>query len=270
MLSTISTMPAVGPTLPPGVAEKRKREESDVSNAGDDGRDESPDSSKKPRVIGPAMPPAPLDERPAGSPPHTKDDASDDESSDDDFGPALPTAADATKKPSTLPAPTTAAPALQRDEWMTIAPKNGDWTSKVDPTQLKARKFNTGKGAKNSAVSSGPDDAWHETPEQKQARLQRELMGVKNKITAGPTPPTRSEGSATAEHLKSYNAVRGLSLMDSHQKKHDREEDDDPSKRAFDREKDIAGGLQMNATQRRDMMKKASDFSTRFSSSKYL
>ena len=267
-------MPAVGPTLPPGMAEKRKRDESDGSSTSDDDRNNSPDSnSKKPRVMGPAMPPAPLDERPAENPPPTNTGTSDDASSDDDFGPALPTARDAAKKPSAQPAPVTTAPALQRDEWMTMAPTSGDWSSRVDPTQLKARKFNSGKGAKAPTASSGPSDAWHETPEQKQVRLQRELMGVKDKTTAGPAPSkgtTRSEDAATAEHIKSYNAARGPSLMDSHKKKHDREEDDDPSKRAFDREKDIAGGLQMNGTQRRDMMKKASDFNTRFSSSKYL
>lgn len=268
------SMPAVGPSLPPSFTEKRKRDESDDS---DPGRSSSPGSTgKKPRVMGPSMPPAPLDERPLQSP--TEDmksnDTTDESSDDDDFGPALPTAADAAKKAIAQPA--TEAPALaalQRDEWMTMAPTNGDWSSRVDPTQLKTRKFNTGKGAKAPTASAGPDDGWYETPEQKQARLQRELMGTKDKnppSTAKSKPAPNSDDRAMARRLESHSAVRGPSLFDAHQKKQGREEDDDPSKRAFDREKDIAGGLQLNSTQRRDMMKKASDFGSRFSSSKYL
>ena len=63
--------------------------------------------------------------------------------------------------------------------------------------------------------------------------------------------------------------ARGPALYDSHQKTKTLE-DDDPSARAFDREKDIGGGLQLNSTQRRDMVKKATDFSSRFSSARYL
>lgn len=268
-------MPTVGPALPPALAEKRKRDESDSS---DNEGPSSPDSAgKRPRIIGPAMPPAPLDERPPGSPPKSDDEHNtDDESSDDDdFGPALPTAADSKRHPKTPQAAAT-APAkatLQRDEWMTMAPASGDWSARVDPTQLKARKFNSGKGAKAPSSASEPSDAWHETPEQKQARLQRELMGVKDKSSASSAPakPAHSpEDVATAQRLRDYNTVRGPSLYNAHQKKDGREEDDDPSKRAFDREKDIAGGLQLNSTQRRDMMKKASDFGSRFSSAKYL
>lgn len=59
-------------------------------------------------------------------------------------------------------------------------------------------------------------------------------------------------------------------MYEAHSNSQTIEKDDDPSARAFDREKDIGGGLQINATQRRDMLKKASDFSTRFSSAKYL
>lgn len=269
-------MPTVGPALPPTLAEKRKRDDSDDS---DNECPSSPNSAgKRPRVIGPAMPPAPLDQRPPGSPPKSDDEhGTDDESSDDDdFGPAPPTAADSAKRLKTEQAAAPAAPSkatLQRDEWMTMAPTSGDWSARVDPTQLKARKFNSGKGAKAPSSAGESSDAWHETPEQKQARLQREMMGIKDKSSASPAPskPAQSaDDAATTQRLKDYKTVRGPSLYNAHQKKEGKEEDDDPSKRAFDREKDIAGGLQLNSTQRRDMMKKASDFGSRFSSAKYL
>ena len=74
----------------------------------------------------------------------------------------------------------------------------------------------------------------------------------------------------TKKRMKEYKAARGPSLYDAHQKTQTVEKDDDPSARAFDREKDIGGGLQMNSTKRRDLMKKAGDFGSRFSSAKYL
>ncbi|KPI36285.1 uncharacterized protein AB675_7317 [Cyphellophora attinorum] len=271
-------MPSVGPQLPPHLAEKRRRNSDQPS---DDRRPASPESAtKRRRVAGPSLPPAPLDERPAE--PLEKVDGSDDESSsdDDDFGPALPTAADL-NKPTSIHKPTktsSAAPAMKRDDWMTMAPSSGDWSSRgADPTQLKARKFNTGKGAKAPSTSGdrAADASWHETPEQKQERLQRELMGIKSKDVASKAAPANvsqrsEEEEATAKRLREYNAERGPSLYDSHQSKKGREEEDDPSARAFDREKDIAGGLQINATKRRDMLNKASDFGSRFSSAKYL
>ena len=55
-----------------------------------------------------------------------------------------------------------------------------------------------------------------------------------------------------------------------HQKTSPREKEDDPSARAFDREKDIAGGMKINSKQRKEMMHKAADFGSRFSSAKYL
>ena len=266
-------MPSVGPQLPPHLAEKRKRDEE-----GEDSRSSSsPDSaSKRPRVIGPAPPPAPLDERPLSSPTKNedpKDEESDNSSDDDGFGPALPTAADA-KKPSAMPqsqaTQTQSIAPPKRDEWMTIAPAHGDWSTRVDPTKLKNRKFGTGKGPSKSE-SGG--DSWHETPEQKQARLKREIMGIKDDPKVKPLRPEASKGDledeATRKRMKEYSAARGPSLYESRQGK-EQEKDDDPSARAFDREKDIGGGLQINSTQRKDMMKKASDFGSRFSSAKYL
>lgn len=81
-------MPSVGPELPPHLA-KRKRDSDDEENERPSHSPKNVDSDsteKRRRILGPAMPPASLDERPS-------DPADDpDESSDDDFGPALPPA----------------------------------------------------------------------------------------------------------------------------------------------------------------------------------
>lgn len=46
--------------------------------------------------------------------------------------------------------------------------------------------------------------------------------------------------------------------------------DDDPSARAFDREKDLALNPKMSAAQRREVVNKAADFGSRFTKGKFL
>ena len=288
-------MPPVGSQLPPHLTEKRKRtEDDDASDSRPDrSRSSSQDSaSKRQRTIGPTLPPAPLDERPASNPQSSAkslaEEGDDRSSDDDDFGPALPTTGtskDATSKsvaiPTVLTDPTPPI-SSQRDAWMLVPPSSGDWTARVDPTKLKARKFNTSKpGSRPKEISSKADDTWNETPQEKHARLQREMMGIKHPSSTSSTTASSKHSSKkdraedaedveTKKRMKEYAAARGPSLYNAHQKKDSLEKPDDPSARAFDREKDIGGGLQINDTQRRDLLKKAGDFSSRFSSAKYL
>lgn len=233
--------------------------------------DEPP--SKRQRTIGPTLPPARLDERPPHNPDPSNSDSSDDD--DDEFGPALPGATSERSSPEDTAAATIGPqiPTVQtkRDEWMTMAPDSGDWSSRVDPTKLKSRGFNSGKGAKGPKVKTGGDSSWHETPAEKQARLAREVLGIKE-IRSGPQP--QHEDQVAAEKSKKMKEAieksRGTTLYNEHQKSNPREKEDDPSARAFDREKDIAGGMRINTTQRKELMKNASDFGSRFSSAKYL
>lgn len=220
-------MPSVGPQLPPEFQKRKRSADDDDEEQGSSSdsstgplphrpasKESSPSSSKRSRVIGPTLPPAPLDERPS-SPPQP-DDADESESSDDDgFGPRLPSASDASKPVrSTGPQmPSSNAPParLQRDEWMTMAPENGDWSSRIDPTKLKNRKFNTTKGAKGPPQSGGGGSSWHETPEEKQARLRREVMGISDPAASSDkkmkaTGPSHDE--ATAKRVKEYSVSR--------------------------------------------------------------
>ena len=86
-------MSAIGPELPPHLLAKRKRiqekEADDAPTTASGAKPSlSPDSSeKRRRVIGPAMPPAPLDERPDEPPERFEESESEDE---DGFGPTLP------------------------------------------------------------------------------------------------------------------------------------------------------------------------------------
>lgn len=85
-------MSGIGAELPPHLLAKRKRQQEEqtsappITNAGAK-RAPSPDGPEKRRkVIGPAMPPAPLNERPEEPANAEEEDSSD----DDDFGPSLP------------------------------------------------------------------------------------------------------------------------------------------------------------------------------------
>ena len=182
-----------GPTLPT-VHKKRKSP--------------SPEPApKRSRIIGPSLPPANLDERPM-KPPEAKDESSD----DDDFGPTLPSTQYSSmlqpgnvRESQTAAEPSQWAPKSTRDEWMLVPPSSGDWTSRVDPTKLKNRTFNTGKSAKGAPPAAGGDSAkWTETPAEKKARLEREMMGITDapKPKGGTQQPVRSEESA--KKLREY------------------------------------------------------------------
>jgi len=280
-------MSTVGPELPPHLLAKRKRQQeqedgSEESRPSGAKRARTPEADeKRARVIGPAQPPAPLDERPSEPPTASRPDESDDESSDDDdFGPALPTAQDSTRADEdnfakeALASSTTASAETQskskRDEWMVVPPKQDDISSRMDPSKLRARGFNTGKTAKvpSTNVDSG---IWTETPEQKRKRLQDEVMGIKSSSGSGPTidvqaQKKRAEDRVTAARLQEQ---RGQSLTERHMGTKGKDKEDDPSKRAFDREKDIGGGV-MGNVERKNMLNKAKDFSSKFSGGSYL
>lgn len=86
-------MSDIGPELPPHLLAKRKRKQeaaaTDASaNTSGAKRSPSPDAAEKRRkVLGPAMPPAPLEERPTEPARPAEESDSED---DDGFGPALP------------------------------------------------------------------------------------------------------------------------------------------------------------------------------------
>lgn len=49
-----------------------------------------------------------------------------------------------------------------------------------------------------------------------------------------------------------------------------KEKEDDPSKRAFDKEKDIGGGMKIGHAQKKEMLTRAADFGSRFAGGNYL
>jgi len=223
-------MSAIGPELPPHLLAKRKRRQeqeaaqttAEASGANSSSR--SLNAEKRRRVTEPAtptesantkneevhsksfgaiMPPAPLEERSS----HAAEAELSESEDSDDFGPALPTdnlAAGASEikeasneQSSTSPAP--AAKKLERDEWMMIPPKQDNLAANMDPSKIRARGFQTGKGAKGPAGSKDDDSAWFETPEQKQKRLRDEMMGFTQLASSALQRSSRGARSATDE-----------------------------------------------------------------------
>ncbi|MCJ1284956.1 hypothetical protein MMC26_004293 [Xylographa opegraphella] len=280
-------MSLVGPELPPHLAAKRKREddEDEKSHARAHPASRSRSSSndgadKKKRILGPSLPPANLDERPTTAP-----SGVDDSDSDDDIGPALPPPPghydpDAeilrSKEAADEELARKAASKPKREEWMLVPPKRDDWSSRIDPTKLKNRKFNTGKGAKGPAQKGGGDNTlWTETPEEKLKRLEDEVMGVKRPAhldqESHKSAKSRAEARETERRIREYNEKnRKSSLYDEHQKTAPREKEDDPSQRAFDKEKDIGGGMKIGHAKRKELITRAGDFGSRFAKGSYL
>lgn len=64
--------------------------------------------------------------------------------------------------------------------------------------------------------------------------------------------------------------ARGPSLVEQHKGTKGPEAEDDPSKRAFDREKDMGSGMRIGHTQRKEMLNKAAGFSSKFAGGSYL
>ncbi|EME38273.1 hypothetical protein DOTSEDRAFT_57415 [Dothistroma septosporum NZE10] len=281
-------MSAIGADLPPHLLAKRKRqqeeeEQSATTTSSGAKRSASPDEpEKRRRVIGPAMPPTPLDEIPERPPKPQVDDSSDD---DDDFGPALPTGSAVTsalnedEERGIQAGGTTGShpeEKLKRDDWMMMPPKQDDLAARLDPTKQRPTKFNTGKGARGQNNMDSDSSTWHETPEQKQKRLQDEILGISkpspipNTTTGKTSKLTREDATNRKVKEQLETMTRATSLLEQHQKSKGAEAEDDPSKRAFDREKDMASSSRISSSQKRQMLNKASDFSGKFSGGSYL
>lgn len=180
------------------------------------------EAGKRPRTIGPSLPSLPIEET-------ASDNDSDSESSgDSDIGPSLPPGdnvqlgvvgpsrdignpADdyainrqATSKPS---APVSSR--NKRDEWMLAPPDDADWTSRVDPTKLRNRKFNTGRSTRDPRPSGNAiATPWTETPEQKMRRLENEVMGIQPPISGASKEPASDK--IMEKRLQSYNVGHQL------------------------------------------------------------
>ncbi|KAI1314223.1 hypothetical protein F5Y03DRAFT_381016 [Xylaria venustula] len=286
--STHSPRRSIGPALP-----LNNIDEVALDSEDEDEDDVGPAPPGPKRVHGPAPPPADLSERPPAD--------SESDSDDDGYGPALPSSTSHQQREAraraleAAEAEAAASQAPKRDDWMLAPPSAGEYRQ-ADPTKLKARRFNSGPRAGGSGGSSEISSIWTETPEEKRKRLENAVLG--RDTGAGPTPqgtsahsrvPTREDAEQAARIQNFTEATRGRSLYEEHQAvratRRDQqqskgasktssswaeEEEDDPSKRTFDKEKDMKLGGRIGASQRRELLNKAANFGGRFAKGKYL
>src|SRR4051812_28891619 len=95
----------------------------------------------------------------------------------------------------------------ERDAWMMMPPQQDDLAARMDPTKIRARKFNTGKGARAPNQSGGASDIWTETPEQKRQRLANQVLGVTEAPTSKPAAHKsvrKAEDEATARRMQEH------------------------------------------------------------------
>ncbi|KAI0141549.1 hypothetical protein GGR57DRAFT_487416 [Xylariaceae sp. FL1272] len=295
-----NTKRSLGPALPPsasiGYTLPPSANTHEVTLNSDSDSDIGPAQPPQKRTYGPSAPPAPLSERLTTNPDTDSD-------SDSDYGPALPSST--TQQARAAHAATQAAheaanpSAPRRDDWM-LAPPPSEGYRASDPSKLKARKFNSGPRASSGNSGGGElSSIWTETPEEKRKRLEAAVLGRETASTTNPSssksgskPLTREEQEHAARIQSAISASRGKSLYEEHQATRDAnrgkngeeidksrsgakkawadEEDDDPSKRAFDKEKDMKLGGRIGASQRRELVTKAADFGGRFSKGKFL
>jgi len=208
-------------------SKKRKLAEPPAESGGDDKNSTEHSSSadmteKRPRRIGPALPP-PSEEY------GQSDEQGSESDSDDDFGPSLPpegagVPGDIDNKnfepePQQLPIKEEGAQLQNngggRDSWMLQPPDSSDWSSRVDPTKLRNRKFQTGRSAKGSAGTQPVDGSWTETPEQKMNRLHNQVMGAVPP-SASDNPAKKADESRSSEimreRVKKYNVSHACEL----------------------------------------------------------
>ena len=181
--------------------------ESDKRKFTDLDQDESGPPKKK--VIGPSLPPAAQSVESKPSPVEESDSESD---SDDDFGPSMPPPEGGSidheqisQPPPNRMAPKDEKTESQRDQWMLHPPEQSDWAKKIDPTQLRNRKFQTGKSA-GSASSKAVDASWVETPEERIRRLGDAVMGV-GQPSNSPNPPVKNnagQSKSMEEKIKKF------------------------------------------------------------------
>ncbi|KAL6904681.1 hypothetical protein GGI43DRAFT_397861 [Trichoderma evansii] len=253
---------SVGPSLPPHLAAAANNE--DEINLSDSDSD-----------LMPQPPPAAA----AANPPNANSDSESSDDDDDDFGPSLPSASAPRRQigPSLPPSELDDAP--KRDEWMIAPPPSSSTFSERDTTKIRARKFASKPSAKPSSAPGAPS-IWTETPEEKLKRLQDSVLGRTSASSgeAGGASELERKKQLRDEALAAdIHAQRGKTLLEEHQggkKKagpsRPEDEEDDPSKRAFDREKDMAVGGRITATQRKELINKSANFGGRFQKGSFL
>jgi Protein of unknown function (DUF3752) len=162
-------------------------------------------------------------------------------------------------------------PKPQRDAWMLAPPTRAEWQNTFDPSKLKARKFAQSKSGTTLQQSEQDHSMWTETPQDRAQRLEDEALGKRPKTTTSDARDAQRNAEDTNKHrrIQEYTEkTRGPSLMHAHNATR-KEDEDDPSKRPFDYQKDIAGGT-MGLKERNAIISRAKNLDSKYLGGSYL
>ncbi|KAI8067182.1 hypothetical protein BC940DRAFT_319615 [Gongronella butleri] len=250
------------PALPPDLAAERQT------------APPAPPAGPRRRVMGPARPPPGPMPAPAASAAHQNDDDDD----DDTVGPSLPGAYDAEKAALSSAIADIEARARQgdpsnskpkddgkvkRDEWMLLPP---EVNYLAEATSGRSRQFKA-----RSVDTERDTSSWTDTPADKERKAKQAAQGG---APDAPKPRRTRPAGPSAEELAKRNKIdqynkseRPVSLLEMHRKggsNKRKETRDDPTKRAFDRDLDLAGARPMNKKQKNEFLQKSGEWSQRF------
>ncbi|KAI9004699.1 hypothetical protein BC832DRAFT_557843 [Gaertneriomyces semiglobifer] len=280
------TEETIGPQLPPHLAKRRAEATADEDDDSDTfgpalpphlkkrarvDRDSEPaarsEGAPRSRQFGPAAPPPSAIANSSGGYNAGSD-------SEDEFGPRPPPSgvlevspeeelqerlAEIERRAAGISKAEEGETKLERGEWMLVPPQS---RPELGPS-MKNRSF-----ARSTIEKNIDQSAWTESPEQKLERLRKEADPRKRTAPKDERRPLTEEERLTQEFVRKHNEThRGKSMMDTHTMEtlqSGRVDEDDPSKRKFDWQKDIAGGRRIDTKTRREMVDKAKDLGGRF------
>ena len=267
-----------GPLLP---AHLLAPQETNLKRKRDDDDDDDDDSTDETSAV---YGPPPPTKYPSSSKHSAPPPAADSDSDEEEIGPSLsammtPAESEEYERQQaiqrlsrTSPPVRKEEPKLQRDAWMLTPPTSADWMHGSSAAKLKARTFQQSRSGINAQGKPLDHTIWTETPLERAQRLEDEALGRKPKkvVDAEEDKEMRAEARERDRRIKEYNAqARGPSLMEKHSKTRKAEEDD-PSKRGFDWQKDMAGGGTLGFKERSAMINKAKDLDSKYSGGNYL
>ncbi|KAI8331838.1 hypothetical protein BC941DRAFT_437664 [Chlamydoabsidia padenii] len=264
----------IGPSIPAHLVKNQEQEPEQDDVNEDDLADEFmpalppdllPTTTTKRRTMGPQLP--------TGATTHEYDD-----DDDDTIGPALPSQYDidqaalsstvaaiedrAKQKELAINKERSGEKKVERPEWM-LAPPNVDYLKNASNGRSRTFNQRTVDAAKQDTSS------WTDTPADK-ANKQQEQQSSSLRPDQRPTRAEMELRKKVDNHNKSERSMSLLELhrMNNKNKNKKRKDEDDPSKRPFDREKDLMGTRQMNKKQKAELLEKSNEWSDRFSSTR--
>ncbi|RUP45276.1 hypothetical protein BC936DRAFT_148378 [Jimgerdemannia flammicorona] len=152
---------------------------------------------------------------------------------------------------------------IEREEWMLVPPE-AKFLGGADP--MNSRSFSK----KNVDPAKIDSSGWTETPADREKRLREGKSSQKRKQEVDDEEPIKYSKAdlETRERVERHNAEhRAKSLVDMHKSSYIKSrvwEQEDASKRGFDRERDVVGSRRMDGKKKKEIIDNSRELGTKF------